>query len=457
MRYFVKLFFSIVFVLVITLSTFGTLLIQYNFQYGLKSERERSYGSFQAARESMRIAASRGGKGDLESKLWNEATFLKNGGDLTLMDETGNVIFGYVHNFSKLMKTLETEDVVFMLPSGDTVFCIAVGKMTIGEHSFLLSQERDVGTLFQQHRRVIWQYMILYICVIICAGGVIYFIARRITSPISTLTRALQAYAEGDFSKRIEVATKDEIGELSSSANIMADTIQEKITELENQANEKDLFMASFAHEIKTPLTSVIGYAEMLVRNRSNDEMVHMAADYIWNEGMRLEALSLKLTELFLLRKTKFPLIETSTQDISKDLSDTLSLSLRDAGIEFTVELPDGYVYIEQDLFKTLMINLADNARKAEARHISIMGENTITGYCFQVQDNGCGMDEKELAQITQPFYMVDKARSRAKHGSGLGLALAQQIAVLHGTSLTFVSKKGKGTIVSLTVSKEAL
>ena len=133
-------------------------------------------------------------------------------------------------------------------------------------------------------------------------------------------------------------------------------------------------------------------------------------------------------------------------------------------GVNVTYEIQDEYVRIEPDLFKTLMINLVDNARKASHKNsvIEMFGKAEDGGYALYVRDHGRGIPKEELSKITEPFYMIDKSRSRAQNGAGLGLALCQRIAELHGTKLEYESEEGEGTTVRIllkggTVVEEAV
>jgi signal transduction histidine kinase len=105
---------------------------------------------------------------------------------------------------------------------------------------------------------------------------------------------------------------------------------------------------------------------------------------------------------------------------------------------------------VEYDLFKTLLLNLLDNAMKAGGSRIDVTGEPNGGLYSVSVIDNGRGIPAAELKKITKEFYMVDKSRSRKQHGAGLGLSLASKIAEIHGSSLSFNSSEGVGTIVKI-------
>ena len=126
--------------------------------------------------------------------------------------------------------------------------------------------------------------------------------------------------------------------------------------------------------------------------------------------------------------------------------------TLEQAGIRLEVRAAPGTAELEPDLMESVCLNLLDNARKAvdtEGR-ILLEGAPTADGYRIQVSDNGRGISPEDLGRITEPFYMVDKSRSRAQGGAGLGLTVCQRIVALHGGTLTFESTPGKGTRVSV-------
>jgi len=124
------------------------------------------------------------------------------------------------------------------------------------------------------------------------------------------MSAAAARIADGSYSERLKVFSNDEMGELSKRFNTMAETIEERIAELSNAAKQKEDFVSNFAHELKTPLTSVIGYADMIYQKPLSREDTKNAAAYILDEGLRLEALSLKLMDLVVLNRQDFVLEE---------------------------------------------------------------------------------------------------------------------------------------------------
>jgi len=228
--------------------------------------------------------------------------------------------------------------------------------------------------------------------------------------------------------------------------------LQNELTHLEDIAARREDFIASFAHELKTPLTAIIGYADMLRSKEMAPKTRFTAAGYIFSEGKRLEALSLKLLDIIVVGRQEFEKRKYDAGVLIREVAAVTVPSVGDAGMTLDIRWEKGEVEIEPDLFKTLLINLVDNARKASkiGQSIELFGKNEEDGYSFYIRDYGTGMKSEEITKIAEPFYMVDKSRSRAQNGAGLGLALCKRIAELHGTELQYYSEEGKGTTVRI-------
>lgn len=254
----------------------------------------------------------------------------------------------------------------------------------------------------------------------------------------------------GEYSERISTKGKDEISELASDFNQMAEQVEEKMEELSDAARQKEDFAANFAHELKTPLTSVIGYADMLYQRELSREEVKSAAGYILNEGMRLESLSLKLMDLFVLDKQDFFLERMSVEEMFQNMEQGIKPVCLKHGVSLHMDIGKGSIETEYDLFKTMILNLADNAIKADCKDLWLYGNQDRNYYRIQIKDNGKGIPPEELGKITEAFYMVDKSRSRKQHGAGLGMALVSKIVQIHGAKMEIVSDGKSGTSVSL-------
>ena len=180
------------------------------------------------------------------------------------------------------------------------------------------------------------------------------------------------------------------------------------------------------------------------------------AASYIFSEGKRLESLSLKLMDMIVLEKQDFPLRPLPAGKLLQHIAITVRPMLSTAELTLEFHAAAARVEGERDLLTTLVMNLLDNARKASENGGKIILRGVVEGdrYRISIQDFGRGIPPEELSRITEAFYMVDKSRARAQHGAGLGLALAQRIAVLHGSGLEFQSVLGQGTTVSFTLKR---
>ena len=225
----------------------------------------------------------------------------------------------------------------------------------------------------------------------------------------------------------------------------------------ENNEKMRQEFTANVSHELKTPLTSVIGYADTLRSRTLPSEMQFEAANAIYTEGKRLERMSFALLDLFALERSEpsFSRVQTGALAASVQKSCEYRLARQKQSLQCDVE--EAAVWGEPELLRTLLLNLLDNAHKASPSGavLQLRGRVVPSGYLFCVIDPGRGIPPEELSRITDPFYMVDKSRARAAGGAGLGLTLCRKIAEVHGSSLRFESVVGEGTRVSFLLKGE--
>ena len=208
------------------------------------------------------------------------------------------------------------------------------------------------------------------------------------------------------------------MGELAADFNHMADQLETQIHQLNETMIRQTEFMTSFAHETKTPLTSIIGYADMLRSKKMTEERTYEAADTIVQEGKRLEALGSKLMEIVVLGKTEICLQPVSVGVLMESMTRTVLPGLEHSRISLSIQAEESKIAADYDLIKTVLLNLIDNSRMAMegGGGIFITGVRQKGTYCICVRDTGTGIPAGELERITEAFYMVDKSRSRA-HG----------------------------------------
>ena len=159
-----------------------------------------------------------------------------------------------------------------------------------GGNSMYLITQTDISSVINAQKNTIAYFQKIYMSILCISFPVVFLLTKVITASLNKVGKATRRIAGGEYSERISTKGKDEISELASDFNQMAQQVEEKIGELSNVAKQKEDFAANFAHELKTPLTSVIGYADMLYQRNLPREEVKSAAGYILKEGMRHEA-----------------------------------------------------------------------------------------------------------------------------------------------------------------------
>lgn len=322
----------------------------------------------------------------------------------------------------------------------------------VGQRQFYLENLRDITATIQKRNRYLMFYQLMTLVLMAFSAVAMLLLSVYLTRPMHKLSVVSRRIAGGDYQLRCTVTSRDEIGALTEDFNAMADSLETKIHQLEDASKRQEDFIASFAHELKTPLTSIIGYSDMLRSQTLLPEQQFKAANYIHSEGKRLESLSHKLLELIVYRRETYTPAAFEAQPWLSAIAAVLEPSFRDSGISLMLSAGPGVIWGEADLLESLVVNLCDNARKASPAGsvVSLIGTAEEGGYRICVRDHGSGIAPEELLRVTEPFYMVDKSRARAQNGAGLGLALCAAVAQVHGTALEFTSALGKGTTVSL-------
>jgi signal transduction histidine kinase len=334
---------------------------------------------------------------------------------------------------------------------------IAVSRNTLSDKDIYIGISRDISSIYADREELLGRYRLALAGLIVIGFVSIYFLSRFMTGPIRTLEKVTGEIAEGNLSRRSHYHSEDEIGRLSDSLNLMADKISMQMKEISEEAAKKELeakqkadFTAAFAHELKTPLTSIIGYADMLNTIEISEEEKREAYYYIYNQGKRLESLSRKLLELVNMENDKLEFRPVNTHDIQENLKNTMRPIFKKRQIKGKITLEKAVIYGDYELLLSLFYNLLDNAVKAVENEGYILFKGTVEedGYLIKVVDNGRGIPENEIGRITEAFYMVDKSRSRKEGGAGIGLALCSRIIELHGATLQIASKPGEGTVI---------
>jgi signal transduction histidine kinase len=209
----------------------------------------------------------------------------------------------------------------------------------------------------------------------------------------------------------------------------------------------------NFAHEIRTPLTSIYGYAEYMQKARLGEAEIIESAQSILSEALYMRKLADSLLELAALRDYAATQRQICLSLLFEDVTKSLQVMMRRKKAEIICVCEADTIIGQEDLLRSLLLNLAVNALKAcpeTGGIIRLEAKEDAGQTILSVTDNGCGIPAESIAKVTEPFYRVDKARSRETGGAGLGLALCRQIAAAHGAELRIESEPGIGTKISI-------
>ncbi len=486
MRLYGKVFLSILLLVSISFGVFGAILIQSSFQSAWNREVEIGKNENQMLKFTLEsalntIPGDAGSEYYKSNEIANVVNSVRQGmrlqdAQITLSNadkeivytsnkqEQGIVLYDakYQKVNEKLFDKVTSEQSGYQVYQQKNQYYLTVMSMIdtrLMESGMRLETTVNITHIYKERAQMMRTYRYVMIGVLFGVVIVAVVLSYFLTRSVRHLSKVTRQFADGDLDSRAKVKSRDEVGMLADDFNQMADELQNRVLSLEDQAQRQEEFTAAFAHELKTPLTSIIGYADML-RSMNLSEAERMkASDYIYSQGKRLESLSYKLLELLVLKKQKFEQVKLDADFLVENVYDLTEVGVREKGITLNKHVEQGVIYGEKDLLVSLFANLIDNSKKASesGTNIWIKGEQREDRYAITVEDEGRGMTEEELGRITEAFYMVDKSRSRKEGGAGLGMTLCNQIVALHGASWEMESELGRGTCITVIFPKEVM
>ena len=343
------------------------------------------------------------------------------------------------------------------IKEGNLIIYESVCRLDAGGNAYYIVMNFDFTSLYKQCNSFWNHYRIVAVSVSVISGLLLFALSKRIVKPLNQLAKSANKIALGNYGEKVTINTTDyEISNLSKSFNLMSSAIEQKITEITEEAEKRKMFVADFTHELKTPMTSIIGYSQMLSSYQLNDVEKKEAAEAINHEAKRLEKLSLQLLDLYVFQNESVELELLNLFAIGEQTKATLKHLSEKYNVLFTVNFQNEWVYANSVLLLSLLYNLADNAFKASNPQtcVEIYSQTENDTIKISVEDKGSGISKENIKYITEPFFRADKSRSRKYGGAGLGLSLCKEIASLHGSELHFESETDKGTLVWFTLKK---
>lgn len=324
---------------------------------------------------------------------------------------------------------------------------IMIGKNVYGAlfmHTPIPEIQRTVGELFR----------ITILCLglsILISFVFIYFLSRRITSPLKEMNEAAKVIAGGDFDKRLSIQGEDEVAELADSFNYMAEA-------LNNLEELRRAFIANISHDLRSPLTSIQGFVQAILDGTISMEKQSTYLEIVLDETRRLTKMTNDIMDL-----TK---MESGQIELNKDKFEINSLIRRDLNqfeqriLEKNVKLQlilaqeNTMVFADKEQIQRVFYNLIDNAVKFVKDEGNIIVETTLSGkkLFVSIKNDGEKIPEEDIQYIWDRFHKIDKSRGKDKTGMGLGLSIVRQIIKHHGETIK-VENTENGVIFTFSIS----
>lgn len=419
--------------LVLTLLGPGmALVVSRSFALTMERERARALGEEAAIARALTLETAEGNVGRSTASTL-QTRYGSN--ELTIyLLQNGETITGEaLPTVQKLPELLNTETRATLLDGVSERLLIA--HALDGEITLLTAL--DVSPVYALRRELLRGAAALGLIGLALAGALAIWISGVLTRPLSQLADAAAKLADGDYAAPLPAAKNDEMNALIRAFSRMSAAIDERETALRTQAEERQALIDALAHEMRTPLTAILGGARLLQQSRLSGSQQSELLDTMAREASRLSTMDERLLLLTRLDHEAPAFAPFDSQAMARE-----ALSVYD-GVR--LEGDDAVFVGERELTILLLRNLVVNAQRAggkEAVRVTLHPDG------FDVTDYGCGMTKEQIARAFEPFYKADKARTRSAGGAGLGLPLCRKIARLHHGELRMESEIGRGTRV---------
>lgn len=368
---------------------------------------------------------------------------------ITLVAKDGTVIADSQESVNKLGNHLNRQEIQQAIKNGEAT--VTRHSDTQGKKVYYFAKQLDNGNILRVSAeaksigKFFSDYIIyIFLCIIVVIVAAVFVsmgITKSIVKPITQLGQSLD---------NIDKFKSDE--ELKPLVNALLQQ-KKKQKMLDKQ---KKQFTANVSHELKTPLTSIAGYAELIETGMAKPEDIKPFAGVIRKQALRLVNLSEDIIQLSQLEESDdedMSFESVNLYEIAQRCVEALNINAINKGVTLNLTGEECYIRGKAQLVEELVYNLCDNA----IRYNKENGNVTVTvtplekGASVSVKDTGIGIPEKYQERIFERFFRVDKSRSKATGGTGLGLAIVKHITQLHDAKLEISSEEGKGTEIIVT------
>ncbi len=287
---------------------------------------------------------------------------------------------------------------------------------------------------------------------------------NRVMKPIEKLRVAVDEISKGHYGYQVEEEPGNLVGDLITSFNKMSCELKEANAKNEKYERNRKELIAGISHDLKTPITSIVGYVDAIQSGVASSE--EKRNTYLSIIGSNAQYTNKLIDDLFLFSKLdinqmKYEFVDMPIKDFLSDVIIEKQLELEESGVNvsFKMDVSDRmHLPLDGKMVYRIMSNILSNAVKygdPDQPTIIIEADEIEDGVKVAITDNGKGISKNELKQIFDVFYRADSSRNKDIGGSGLGLAIAKQLVEAHGGTIGATSVVGKGTTITFTLKKQ--
>ncbi len=431
----------VIITIVVNVGFFGIIYFTYNQM--LQEEKNRCSAEFVMLRENISSDIAQMEK----SVSLNEEYFGKFITAYNSYYKTDTLLFGVVDNMvvgaQEMREQLPDENGVYIKDEDQTTIYISQ-ILDDNHHNYRIIMRRTLDDFDRIWDTLKPLYIVGGIVLSLGVSLLLALLVRIVLKPMDKLEQAAKQVEAGDWSTRVNIKGNHELAKLGNQFNAMAGSVEENIRKLQELIN-------NLAHEMNTPITSIQGFADYIRMSELSDDERNECLGYISNESIRLKEISAVLLSMAKMQnpediiKTRF-----SIKNMCNRLESICTREFAKENVKLQISCEVEYIQANEALVESLLRNLITNGYHAVLGKENALIEARIfaekSALKIRVSDNGCGIEKVHLTHIFEPFYRVDKARSREMGGSGLGLPFCKKIVDMHNGTIEVKSELNKGT-----------
>ena len=442
MKYGMKIFITTFILVICSIYIIGTLMIYNNYKTDMNNQIDKNlfqinniYNNFNLYNNSEKLSA-------VANLYVKDKTYIKIYSNNELLFSNINDIPSdieknlLVNNENKL-KTFISEKKIYTGLVYNNIKILTVNDIT------------NIYDSIEKQRKFFFALSIIFSIGIAFS---LYIIITVLTRKITALNNIASEIEKGNYSIKVKSFGNDEIGKLAKTFNSMSDSIEYNVNKIKKIANDREIFINNLTHEIRTPLTSIIGFSSLLINTSNFDKnKMNEYLNKIHEEGIYIKNITDKLIELILLNqqgKLKKQNLSEVLTNIVKEVKDIFP----DVRIETNI-CENIFATFDATLLKSLVFNLVKNSivayREEDCKYIKVI----LKPKYIQIIDKGKGIPEEDIEKIKQPFYTINQDRNRDISGMGLGIPLCNKIVDFFQWSLSISSKVNVGTEITININ----